>query len=216
MTAPHATSLAPVAPANHEVAPYDPSAGSEWTSNDVAIPYLSLAQRTGKLAEDRPEWLGKWIFDKETCLGDTVNLVVLSMRKYYIEDLPFESTEIPRKFNRAEDARAANCPVQDIADIDLLVELPSDAAEKLGQVEFEGRVFAPARYTARSSAYGATVKIIRRDLSAWLKGDYASGFYSMKAVKKVSGKNSWFAPNLSPNGKVTAELRDLIRAQFSH
>lgn len=185
----------------------------EFTPRDVAVPRLKLGQKTGAATDENPDLIGKWIFDGAINLGTTVGVIVTRISKYYMEDVEYGSDVKPQIFKKHADAVAAGVMVKDVADIDLLVEIPGDA-DVPSAVSLGGKDFAPARYTVQSSAYGRTVGIFLRDLGGWLKGDFASGAYQMEAVKKTDGKNSWYTPSLKTAGGVPKEVREAIRQQF--
>jgi len=185
----------------------------EFTPRDVAVPRLKLGQKTGAATDENPDLIGKWIFDGAVNLGTQVSVTVTRISKYYMEDVEYGSDIKPQIFKKHSDAVAAGVLVKDVADIDLLIEVPADAdlpsAVLLGDKEY-----AAARYTVQSSAYGRTVGILLRDLGGWLKGDFASGSYTMDAIKKTDGKNSWFTPSLKTAGPVAPETRAAIREMF--
>lgn len=188
----------------------------EFSSRDIAFPYLSLGQRTGQLTEEHPHWIGKWIFDKVVCLGDTARVIVCRLSKRYEEDLPFGSEDIPRRYLRAEDARNEGVQVRDVADIDLVIETDKQDLAEFGSFDLGEKSYLPARYTVRSSAYGASVKILLKDLAGWLNGDISSGYYVLGSAKRTGPKGSWYVPALKTDGKVSAELRALIAEKFNN
>jgi hypothetical protein len=169
----------------------------EFTSRDFAIPSLVVCQKSGKLMDDNPAWLGHLIYDKCLDLGASAKAVFFRVKRYFIEDLPFGSDGIPRKFDTVAEAREAGVDVADIAELDCLIQVPADfdGGEQIGDAHY-----APARYTVRSTAFRATVPILRKDVSLRLKGNLAAGVYTISAVKKTYGPNSWFAPQLAAAG----------------
>lgn len=190
----------------------------EFGSRDIAVPYLAIAQKVSECVDEHPDWLGKWVFDKTNLVGETVRIVVFHMSKRYEEDLPYGSEDIPRRYQFADDARKEGAQVRDVADIDLFLELElaDGEGDEFGAIRLDGKTYLPARYTVRSTAYGAMVKIIMKDLAGWLKSDLSSGFYKLAVDKRKGPKGSWFAPKLAPDGKVSAELRKLIAERSGH
>lgn len=183
-----------------------PQLAGEFTRTDVATPYLSLGQKTGKLTDEHPEWMGKYVYDKADLLGDQIRVVVAAITKRYEEDLPFGTEEIPRRYDTKAAADAEGVQVRDVADIDLLIEVEGVPAEK-ATIEVDGKAYAPARYTVRSSAYGAMVKILLKDYSGWLKGNFHNGHYLIGTEKRTGPKGSWFVPRLKPDGQTSDALR---------
>lgn len=183
----------------------------EFTAADMRIPYLALCQKSGKMMDENPDWLGQFIYDKAAALGKKLNVVFFKVRKFYLEDLPYGADGIPQKFNTVAEAREAGVDFVDIAELDLLIEVPADFD---GATTIDGKGYLPARYTVRSTAYGATVKILVKDVSLRLNGNLASGLYTLEAEKKTNGSNSWFAPKLSANGTTPTEVQDYIANHF--
>lgn len=183
-----------------------PQLTGEWTRSDIAMPYLSLGQKTGDLTDEHPDWLGKWIYDKTDCLGASITAVVAFITKRYEEDLPYGAEDIPRRYDKKDEADAEGVQVRDIADIDMFVEVGDELADK-ATLEADGKHYAPVRYTVRSTAYGATVKILLKDYAGWLKGDLRNGLYVIEAEKRTGPKGSWFAPKLKPAGATSDALK---------
>jgi hypothetical protein len=169
----------------------------EFTAADRKVPYLAICQKSGKMMDDNPTWLGNFVYDKLHCLGNKLNVVFFKCKKSYVEDLPYGSDAFPQKFNTIAESREAGVAVQEVGELDCLIEVPLDFE---GAEEIDGKGYVPARYTVRSTAYGATVRILVKDVSLRLKGVLASGGYTLAIEKKTNGSNSWYAPKLSPNG----------------
>lgn len=183
----------------------------EFTAADMRIPYLAICQKSGKMMDENPDWLGQFIYDKAAALGKKITVVFFKVRKFYLEDLPYGSDGIPQKFNTVAEAREAGVDFVDVAELDCLIEVPAgfDGAD-----EIEGKFYIPARYTVRSTAYAATVKILVKDVSLRLKGNLASGIYTIDVEKKTNGSNSWFAPKLSAAGTTPEAVQEYISNHF--
>lgn len=183
----------------------------EFTAADMRIPYLAICQKSGKMMDENPDWLGQFIYDKSAALGKKITVVFFKVRKFYLEDLPYGSDGIPQKFNTVAEAREAGVDFVDVAELDCLIEVPADFD---GADEIEGKSYIPARYTVRSTAYAATVKILVKDVSLRLKGNLASGLYTIDVEKKTNGSNSWFAPKLSAAGTTPEAVQEYISNHF--
>lgn len=184
----------------------------EFTAADRKVPFLTICQKSGKLMDDKPAWLGNFIYDKLHCLGNSINVIFFRCKKSYVEDLPYGSDTFPQKFDTIAAAREAGVDVQEVGELDCLIEVPADFD---GAQEIEGKSYIPARYTVRSTAYGATVRILVKDVGLRLKGVLASGIYTLAIEKKTNGSNSWFAPKLSPNGTTPVAVQEFIADNFS-
>lgn len=184
----------------------------EFTSADLKLPYLTICQKSGNLMDSHPEWLGKWVYDKAASLGDTISVIFFKVKKFYMENLPYGSDIMPRRFETAAEAREANCDVQDIAELDLLIEVPDDfdGGKKIGD-----KSYVIARYTVRSTAYGATVRILVKDTAMRLNGNLVSGKYKLKIEKKTNGSNSWFAPVLSADGLSSEAIQEYVATSLA-
>lgn len=183
----------------------------EFTAADRKVPYLAICQKSGKMMDDNPAWLGNFIYDKLHNLGNKLNVIFFRCKKSYVEDLPYGSDAFPQKFNTIAESREAGVAVQEVGELDCLIEVPLDFE---GAEEIEGKGYIPARYTVRSTAYGATVRILIKDVNLRLKGVLASGMYTLAVEKKTNGSNSWFAPKLSPNGPTPEAVQNFITDNF--
>lgn len=183
----------------------------EFTAADRKVPYLAICQKSGNMMDENPTWLGNFVYDKMHCLGNKLNVVFFKCKKSYVEDLPYGSEGFPQKFNTIAESREAGVAVQEVGELDCLIEVPLDFD---GAEEIEGKGYIPARYTVRSTAYGATVRILVKDVNLRLKGVLASGMYTLAIEKKTNGSNSWFAPKLSPNGPTPEAVQNFITDNF--
>lgn len=183
----------------------------EFTAADRKVPYLAICQKSGKMMDDNPTWLGNFVYDKLHMLGNKLNVIFFKCKKSYVEDLPYGSEAFPQKFATIAESRDAGVAVQEVGELDCLIEVPLDFE---GAEDIEGKGYIPARYTVRSTAYGATVRILVKDVNLRLKGVLASGMYTLAVEKKTNGSNSWFAPKLSPNGPTSEAVQNFITDNF--
>jgi len=183
----------------------------EFTAADRKVPYLAICQKSGNMMDENPTWLGNFVYDKMHCLGNKLNVIFFKCKKSYVEDLPYGSEGFPQKFNTIAESREAGVAVQEVGELDCLIEVPLDFD---GAEEIEGKGYIPARYTVRSTAYGATVRILVKDVNLRLKGVLSSGMYTLAIEKKTNGINSWFAPKLSPNGPTPEAVQNFITDNF--
>lgn len=184
----------------------------EFTARDMAIPYLAICQKSGKMMDDHPQWLGNLIYDKSLDLGKTVKAIFFRVKKYFVEDLPYGSDTIPQKFDTIAEAREAGVDVTDVAELDCLIEVPADfdGGDQIGD-----KHYAPARYTVRSTAFRATVPILRKDVGLRLHGDLTAGVYDLSVERKTYGANSWFAPKLAAAGATPDVVQNYIAEKLA-
>jgi hypothetical protein len=214
LVAPKATALAaPEAPQTD----YKGVGGfeGEFSAKDMATPYLGIFQKSSKGFEDNMEWLGQWVYDKEIPLGTDLKVVFLRAAKSYIEKTEYGSDQIPQRFTRMQDARAAGfneSNLQEAADLDLLIEVDGTAegVAELAHIHDGDKSYILARYSVRSTAYGRTVGILAKDSAGFLKGNLINGFYVLTAVKKTSDKGTYYTPQLKTAGRTSDELRAQI------
>ena len=184
----------------------------EFSSKDMATPYLGLFGKTSKGFEENPSWLGQWVYDKSIPLGTKIRVVFLRAKKWIIEDLPFGSKEIPQRFTKMEDARAAGFnegTLADTADLDLLIEIDAsvEGVSDLAHVFDADKAYILCRYGVRSSAYGKTIGILTKDASGFLKGNLINGFYDMETSQRTGPKGTYYVPILKTAGRTSDSLR---------
>jgi hypothetical protein len=208
---------APAAPAERQLATRSTASAAQlqgdWGAGDVAVPYMTLCQKSGNLFDEFPEALGKYVYDKSICVGDAMRVVVFTMVKYFLEDRPFGDSQIPKRWDSFDAANASGLPFNDVADIHLMVEMDAQDAPSNAFVT-GATAWTAAKYTVRSSAYGRTVKFLMRDLPRWLNGDFASGIYEFTVERKTSNGNSYFVPTIKANAATPADLREYIADEF--
>ena len=192
----------------------------EWGTKDIQVPRLSLVQKSGTLADDFPK--GSFVLNKELVIGDGNHpfvLTVLSARKYYQEDLPFgESDELPRIFDRLEDARAAgfttdwdsNQPrVKEAADLIILIPVPEDRAS----FHYQGQGYSRALWTLVSSAYNSAAKpIVTAAVCGHLREGIHRGGWDVTSTLRTNQRNSWYVPTVRARGAHTPEFIGFIEA----
>jgi len=194
----------------------------EWVARDQTIPFIALGQRTSAMAEEHPEFIGRFIYDKSESLGETLTVIVTNMRKYYLEAVEFGSAEIPARFSTAADVRAAGMDpenkdeVVSVGDVDILVRATSESQyERCTLVDEADTGYYPARMTLRSSALSAFSGVVWRDLrGGWLKGDLCAGYYKLVSTKKLNPKGHYYVPLARADGALTPAFRAKLRETF--
>lgn len=193
------------------------------------IPFLSLGQKSSKFCDENPGLIGKWVFDKDTqvfppqepkayspelnrTLGaDSLLCIFTGMRVQYEEVVEFGGGIIPTIWDTVAEAKASGMEFRERATIDLLVAF--DREHDLS-VDIAGLQFLPARFVARSTAFGKVAGVILRDFVPRLGKDLCSGLYELLPSKVVGKQNTYYVPVTKPAGKVTAGLRTAIKEMF--
>lgn len=191
----------------------------EFTSRDMATPYLGIMMKTSKNFDDHPDWLGQWVYDKEICLGESIKVLFLRAAKYYKQKTEWGSEEIPARFNKLADARAAGFHdgnLEECADLDVLIEVDADTegVADLAHIFDGDKAYILARYSVRSTAYRRTVGILAKDSAGFLKGNLINGFYTMTTERKQNDKGSWYVPAMRVAGPTSQSLRTEIIARM--
>ena len=187
----------------------------EWDAKDMAMPYLSIFSKNSKGFEQNPGWLGHWIYDKTIDLGTEIRVLFLRATKWYVEALPFGSEQVPQRFKEMAAARAAGFnegTLQEVADLDLLIELPLEAegAADLSHIVEGDKGYAMARYSVRSTAYGRTARILAKDMGGFLRGNLINGFYLISTQQVTSPKGTYHTPSMKVDGKTPDSLKQQI------
>ena len=80
----------------------------EFSRRDLTIPKLNLVNKTGELSNTFPA--GSFLYNREVVLGDgkkPCQITITRMAKFYLQDLPYGSGEMPKNFSTLRDVRAA-------------------------------------------------------------------------------------------------------------
>ena len=209
---------------------YAPQIQGEVDSSDIQIPRISLVQKTSQLADEFAT--GDFILAKVVSLGDSFNFITLGLRTYYQEDLDYDSDEMPRIWDSRQAMETAGFSTKwettsprAVKMVDAMLAVANSDLEILGKEledesgqftdSYDGVAYARAMYTVRGSAYRLFAKpIITAGTIGHLKTDLAGGAWTCKAELQSSGKNTWYAPTVRPNGAVSTKLRKWLGKTF--
>lgn len=180
----------------------------DFNPSDVAVPYLSIVGRTGKL----PDVPGFNFLDiiyggaAGISLGKEAKVVFGSLDKSFQTITEYGSGDMPIRFDTEAEAKEHKAEtgedIEPIATLDVLIQ-----SDKLGDFATIDN-WAPARWQVRGSAYSATVRILLRDMRGWLRGDLSGGVYKLTGEKATNGQNSWAKPLLKSDGKTSPAIRE--------
>lgn len=191
----------------------------EFTSEDMAIPYLSILQKTSKGFEENMDWLGQWVFDKSFPMGDNIRVIFTKAVKFYVEKTEFGSEVIPQRFFKIDDVRSAGLKEDDVqptAELDVLIEFDStvEGVNERALFSHDKKSYVIARYNVRNSAYSRTVGILFRDFYGFLQKNFTNGFYQLRAEQKKNDKGTFYTPLLRHDGPTSLALREEIVAHI--
>jgi hypothetical protein len=189
----------------------------DWGHEDLQLPRLSLVQGSGQLIKEFD--YGTFVYNKAIQLNsnpeDSMMVIFLNARKYYQENVDFDSGEMGKTFETLDDARASGFmegyseegTVSPICDLTVLLALP-DGHE--GEFEHEGVQFVRALWSVKSGAYSTVAKkLASACILGHLKGRKTwEGAWELSVFEKSKGKNSWNVPTISSLGLV-ADHADL-------
>ena len=220
------TTPLPVAAVSHTPAP---QIQGDLSGTRSAIPFLALGQKSSKFCDEDPTLIGKWVYDgavriapptdpkqyspdlPRTLGADSVLGIVTGLKVQYEEKVDFGDGIIPTVWETAAEARASGLVFRERAIMDILIAFDGGHEQ---QIEVGGLSFLPARFMARSTAFGKVASVVIRDSKSWLKGDLCSGWYELMPSKITGKQNTYYVPVTRPAGHVPAELRTAIREAF--
>ncbi len=189
---------------------------------DIVIPRLSLVQGVGDLAELFAP--GGIVLDKSLLLSDgntPLELTVLSARKKYIENLPFDADSRPNVFNTLEEVRAAGGTIDWVDDqqpsyvpllqVHVIFRAP-EGSDYAYPLEFEGQSYGLAIWTMRGVAYNRAGRNILTAASFALRDGLFNGKWQLTTKREKFGRNSIVVPVLRNVGRNTPEFVDFLRS----
>jgi hypothetical protein len=193
------------------------------SSSDIEIPRLQVVQKMSELDFDAP--VGSIVHNKDTVLyraGAKAPAVILYVQKYWKEDVPFDSDEMPQFAHTQDEANAIianNGPdgykVITAANIAVLVAQTEDAEDGSDEAfpfELDGRRYGIGKFTVQKKSYDTTFKAIATFGMFNPKIDPSSIHWNLTSFQVTKGKYSWYVPSLSPLTKepVGPEVIDFI------
>ncbi len=189
-------------------------------SEDILIPRLNIVQGVGPLSELYQP--GQIVFNKETVLSDgntPIELTVLSAKKQFAENLPFDSDERPRVFNTLEEVHEAGGSIEwkddekpsftPILHAQLLLKAPA-GAEGAFPLEYKGQPYALALWTLRGVAYTRAGRNILTAARFSLRDGIHHGKWTLSTKREKFGRNSVFVPVLRNVGRHDADFLGFV------
>ena len=200
----------------------------EVKESDLILPRLNVVQGVGPLSENFDS--GDIVLNRETLLvgkETPLNVVVLSIKKYYEEYIPY-SSDGPRPKTYAslqevlddgkwiEWRNNERPPANAVATAMLLIEKPADLESASFSNNLGGKDYAIALWSLRGSAYTSAAKKIFSANSLELKqSGILSGLWELSTTKQVRGGNPVAVPILRLVGRVDGDLQKEIVSALS-
>lgn len=210
----------------------------EWGQEDIQIPYLSLVNKSGQLSDEfKP---GSFLYNKEVEVGDgktPILITALTMKKDYVEDIPFDPEVMPRSFERLAEAKAegysldfnADKRVKPRARILTLVPVPEGygtfftpdhlteyVTDKCKRVldQQPPASWALAMWILQSSAYNAVAKALATaKMGGHLQEGLHHGPWLLTSELRSNRQNSWFTPKVKAAGKHSKEFAQWVQEE---
>lgn len=193
----------------------------------LKYPELKLTHPVGPLSEEYGFTPGELVLKNTLVIwkpgDDPINIIVTKSNLRYIEDLPYNSDEMPRFFNSLAEADAEGLStswsndsppeVKPIMTNIILIQAP----EKLeGRPEFYkdlgGKKWSLALWTLTGKGFNEAGKTILSEGKSVLSGKLHKGVFKLHAVKKKGKKNTIWVPILNLNSTLSdSEIEELER-----
>ena len=191
----------------------------EIDRSDIDTPRLAIAQSIGPLSEDFPP--GSVVLNKSVPLAakeEPVEIVVVTAHKYLQEDLDYDDSDLPRRFESFDAAKSAGLTVEwtdgnppqvkPCLDVYLLVRAGKVDSPEFG-FEYDGDKFATAVWSITSfNAYKHAAKKLLTARALYMREGFNSASWILKTEKiKMKNGNSTFIPTLTRGQATTPEFR---------
>lgn len=185
----------------------------EFSDRDLQIPRFSLVQNVGPLSENFTP--GHFVYNKGHSLGNgPISITILSLKKYFCEDIPYGSEVFPRIVNSLDEIRklggapswekpkgmskedaAKRLFFKPVLDIHALVGIPKDS-EAAGEAfhEFEGQPYVEAVWTVQSTAYTRVARPVITAAQLALKNGLHTRPWEVTAKREKLGPNLVWVP----------------------
>jgi hypothetical protein len=188
-------------------------------AKDLIIPRMAIVQRVGPASKEFEP--GQIVYNKETVLAEpeeAINLVVLSIKKFYEEWLPYDPNgPKPKTFATARELADAKLytdwrndeqpPAREVANVLVLVEKPDAVDSTAFNKTIGGKDYAIALWTLRGVGYSYGAKKIFSASSIDLaRSGLLSGRWELATEDKMVNGNYVHVPILRLVGRNSAEL----------
>ena len=196
----------------------------DFDRSDILIPSIRQVQKTGELSDLHSP--GTWVLNQEEVLSngaDPVKLIVLKFRKYFIEDIDWDSGEQAKTAQTIQEviemggttAWEGNTPptYKAIGEATVLVEGKNEAMFPLAYTD--GTRYAPARWTLRNTAFKRAGRKIITQAQMGLKDGLQYGSWELSSATAKSGSNTYYVPVLDLKGRNEEELAVWADSQIS-
>jgi hypothetical protein len=193
----------------------------EFVREDLGTKWLNLVPKSA----DEASLVGHFLLDREHDLGESVEVIVRKVKKFYLEDQSDDQNkegEMPKSFYKIAHAeeqgfslrgKKGENKVVPAAYLDVFVKL----TEEHPSADFVAGGFgwASAKIKVKKGGYRATVLILSRDLGGFLKGDLRNGTYTLSSHLAKWDRYSWYEPRLKVAGRTPDEVLQTLKEGFN-
>ena len=185
--------------------------------SDIDIPRVNVVQKTSDISgpDGKPLPYGSLVLNKSHILAEPeepIQVVPLLAQKAWREDIPYDSDEIPRIANTAEEKHeisvASDYPMLEFAELTLLFKGGDDV--ETFPFPIGDNNYALGRINVAKDAYRQTFKRLATFAVFNKKTPIHSRIWNFQSSAISRGKYSWFAPSLT----ITNEEPDKAVEEF--
>lgn len=196
----------------------------EFSRSDLTIPKLNLVNKTGELSNSFPA--GSFLYNREVVIGDGKKpcpITLTRVAKFYLQDLPFGSGEMPKNFSSIRDVRAAGGALATEQDAEEGVDRYSEAMtcivlvkspvgeHALFPFQYGKDYYALAQWLLTKSAYKQTGRKIFTDSQLALRAGIDTASYELTSSLRTNSMGSWYVPTVKLGAKHDEKFVEFVR-----
>ena len=192
----------------------------EVDTEDIIIPRLNIVQNVGQMAEMFNA--GAVVLNKEVELPTPLELTILTARKQFVENLPFDSEEKPRVFDTLAEVKQAGGTIEwegnvrpsynPVLHVQVIFAAPEGFADYALPLDYNGHAYGLAIWTLRGVAYNRAGKNILTAARFSLRDGLVFGKWELTTKKEKFGRNSVVVPVLRNAGRNTPDFVNWVKS----
>ena len=182
----------------------------EVDADDFEMPGFKLLHPMSPDAEETPEFVGHFVYDKEIDLGENVDIIIARFRKRWREDCAYDENVMPQEFDSKKEAISAGVKVLPVATIDLLIPC-TEETEDDSLIDLDGEPYLMCRWFLGGSGYRKVASPLMKHRQRGVDGAVWDRFFTLSVVK-LPGKGRRKVASLKPTEDLTSAA---IRADIA-